>query len=60
MYGFKKLRGFRKPETAQLYFSVHNNITRWLEVRVDLGRTANTVAKSGEPKVNSNLDPLRF
>jgi hypothetical protein len=38
------------PKCAELYFSSHNNIARWLGV--DLGRTANTLAKSDGPKVN--------
>ena len=35
---------------AELYFSSHNNIARWLGV--DHGRTAITVAKSNGPKIN--------
>ena len=35
---------------AELYFSSHNNIARWLGV--NLGRTADTIAKSDLPKVN--------
>ena len=44
MYGFKELRGFRKPETYL------QTLLWWLGV--DLGRTANTRAKSDGRKVN--------
>ena len=47
MYGFKKL-----------YFSSYNNIARWLGV--DLGRTANTLAKSDGPKVDARAFYRKF
>ena len=49
---FYKTAGLQKTRNkcAELYFSSHNNITRWLGV--NLGRTADTHAKSDGPKVN--------
>ena len=59
MYGFKKLRGFKKTRNkcAELYFSSHN-IAMWLGV--DLGRTANTPAASDGPKVHAKVDVRAF
>jgi hypothetical protein len=42
---------------AELYFSSHNNIARWLGV--DHGRTAITVAKSNGPKINVRTSTTR-
>ena len=46
--GLQKTR--KRNNTAELYFSSHNNIARWLGR--DVGRTANTLAKSDGPKVS--------
>ena len=47
-----KTAGLQKTRNkcAELYFSSHNNITRWLGV--NLGRTADTPPKSDRPRVN--------